>query len=252
MKIEPDKTTTALILTGGGYSLTIAPEAEAQKQKLLAKSSAVLAVANNDESADAQYHIRQLAQMRILVDKSRKEIKEPVLRIGKQIDAAAKAFLDEIEADEARLRLLVSDHALEQAKAVAEAEAEEIRLTEAARAAKASVEAARIAAESGKLRDLFAVKTAEAARAEALAARHDAAEATFQTRIAEGVRFTWDFEVLDRRILHEKTDGLTEVSVKRAAVLEWLKEIEEAGMNVEAWTSTCGLRAFKKPVVSSR
>ena len=78
-----------LILAGDGYQLTIAPEAEARKADILSASSSIQIVGDNDDSARAQFHTRQLAAMRIEVEKSRKLVKEPVNRIGKMIDAAA-------------------------------------------------------------------------------------------------------------------------------------------------------------------
>ena len=80
---------TPLILAGDGYQLTIADEAIQRKAEILSASSSIQIVGDNDDSARAQFHIRQLAAMRIEVEKSRKLVKEPVNRIGKMIDAAA-------------------------------------------------------------------------------------------------------------------------------------------------------------------
>ena len=60
---------TTLILAGEGYNLAIAPEAEARKAELLGIARAVQHVRDNDESAEAQYHSRSLAAMRIEVEK---------------------------------------------------------------------------------------------------------------------------------------------------------------------------------------
>jgi hypothetical protein len=102
-----------LILAGDGYQLTIADEAIVRKSELLANSASITAVADNDDSARAQFHTRQLAAMRIEVEKSRKLVKEPVNRIGKMIDAAAADFLGEITAEEGRIKQLVGHHAEE-------------------------------------------------------------------------------------------------------------------------------------------
>ena len=244
---------TALILSGEGYSLTITPQAEEQKRDLLVASAHVCSVTNNDESADAAYHMRSLAQMRILVDKSRKEIKEPVIRIGKLIDATAKNFLLEIEDEEARIRTLIGDHANEVAR-LAAIKAEEERIAfEAARVAREVAEAAQDAAEAtGKISDIVAAKQAEKERKNTLAARMEASNDLASTKVAQGVRFAWDFEVNDISELHARTQGLTEINVKRSAVLEHLKEIESLMGNVESWAETVGLRAFKKPIISTK
>jgi len=244
---------TALILSGEGYSLTITPQAEEQKRDLLVASAHVNSVTNNDESADAAYHMRSLAQMRILVDKSRKEIKEPVIRIGKLIDATAKNFLAEIEDEENRIRKLIADHANEVAR-LAAIKAEEERLTfEAARAAREAAEAAQDAAEAtGKISDIVAAKQADQERQDTLAARMEASNELASTKVAQGIRFAWDFEVRDIRELHARTQGLTEITVKRSAVLAHLKEIESLMGEVESWAETVGLHAFKKPVISTK
>jgi hypothetical protein len=234
--------TTAIILTGDGYQLTITPEAEIQKLNLLNATAEVVRVTSNDESADAMVQSRRLAAMRIAVEKCRKEIKEPVNRIGKLIDATAKSFLAEIEDEEARIKRLVGDHAEAVAVLQREREAAERAAFEYAHKAREA------AAETGSIADVIAAK-------QALSARLNASEALVEAKVAEGVRFAWDFEVVDADALHERTLGLTEVTVKRSAVLVWLKEWEEKGKDeteVMTFVKTCGLRAFKKPVVSSR
>ena len=89
-----------IILSGDGYSLSIDPMAHVRKQTMLSASAAIEKVTTNDESGDARVHLSRLAAIRIAVDKCRKEIKEPVLRVGKLIDQAAKDFLAEIEVEE--------------------------------------------------------------------------------------------------------------------------------------------------------
>jgi len=172
-----------LILAGDGYQLTIADEAIQRKAELLTNSAVITAVADNDDSARAQYHTRQLAAMRIEVEKSRKLVKEPVNRIGKMIDAAAAEFLVEITAEEGRIKQLVGRHAEEVLRIKAEKEAAERAAFEAARAA-------REAAEEG---GIAAVLAAKKAAAEKLEASNEVAA----TKVAEGVRFAWDFEVTD-------------------------------------------------------
>ena len=245
--------TDTLILSGEGYTLTICQEAETSKRDLLIASSNVCKVTNNDESADAAYIMRSLAQMRIMVDKGRKDVKEPVLRIGKLIDASAKTFLLEIEEEEARLRKLIGNHANEVARIAAIKAEEERKAFELARAAREAAAAAQDAAEaSGRIADVIAAKQAEQARQETLGARMDASSELAATKVADGVRFAWDFEVEDMEaVLHGLRDYV-EITVKRSLILAWFKEMEESGKSVEAIAECHGIRAFKKPVVSSR
>jgi len=245
--------TDTLILSGEGYTLTICQEAETSKRDLLVSSALVTTVTNNDESADAAHVMRSLAQMRIMVDKGRKDVKEPVLRIGKLIDASAKTFLLEIESEEARLRKLIGDHANEVARIAAIKAEEERKAFEIARAAREAAAAAQDAAEaSGKISDVIAAKQAEQARQETLGARMEASSELAATKVADGVRFAWDFEVADMEaVLHGLRDYV-EITVKRSLILAWFKEMEESGKSVEAIAECHGIRAFKKPVVSSR
>ena len=245
--------TDTLILSGEGYTLTICQEAETSKRDLLVASSNVCKVTNNDESADAAYIMRSLAQMRIMVDKGRKDVKEPVLRIGKLIDASAKTFLLEIEEEETRLRKLIGDHASEVARIAAIKAEEERKAFELARAAREAAAAAQDAAEaSGKISDVIAAKQAEQARQETLGARMDASSELAATKVADGVRFAWDFEVVDIERVHRIMNGMVELKIKRTAVLEFFKEVEADGNDVIVNAKNIGIRAFKKPVVSSR
>lgn len=241
-------TNTALILSGEGYALTIAPAAEAQKTELLAQATLITKVHDNDDSAKAQYASRSLAAMRIAVEKCRKEVKEPVNRIGKIIDQTAKDFVGAIEAEEKRITKLVGDHAAEVARLKAEREEEERRLMEEARQARQAEAAAAAQAEStGKISDIIAARQAEEARHAALAERLTASEAVAEAQIADGVRFAWDFEVTNIQALYFSHPELVELTPKRAQILAALKNIEPTGN-----TDIPGIRAFKKAVVSSR
>ena len=227
-----------LILAGDGYQLTIADEAIQRKAELLTNSASITAVADNDDSARAQYHTRQLAAMRIEVEKSRKLVKEPVNRIGKMIDKAAAEFLIEITAEEGRIKQLVGRHAEEVLRIKAEKEAAERAAFEAARAA-------REAAEEG---GIAAVLAAKRAAAEKLEASNEVAA----TKVAEGVRFAWDFEVTDIEAVYRAVPQLVSLEVKRSAVLAWLRSLEDDGRDVAAVANLAHIHAFKKPIVSSR
>ena len=228
-----------IILSGDGYSLTIDPNAHVRKQTMLSASSAVGKVTTNDESGDARVHLARLAAMRIEVDKCRKEIKEPVLRVGKLIDQAAKDFLAEIELEEGRIKGLIGDHANEVARLKAIAEAEERRAFEFARAAREAAE------ESGRIADVLAHKSAVAAK---LAASDEVAS----TKVAQGVRFAWDFDIENVHDVYKAEPMFVSLEVKRAAVLAWLKELAAADEDVVGRAALLGIFAFKKPVVSSK
>jgi hypothetical protein len=225
---------TPLILAGDGYQLTISSEAEARKAALIEKSSEVTTVTSNDESAKAQFHSRSLAAMRIEVEKSRKLVKEPVNRIGKMIDQAAANFLVQITAEECRIKQLVGAHAEEVLRIKAEKEAAERAAFDAARAAKEE-------AENGGIAAVLAAK-------KALADKLQSSNEVAATRLADGIRFAWDFEVVNIEAFYAAEPDLCEITLKRAAILTALKELESNGFDV----AMPGIRAFKKPIVSSR
>jgi hypothetical protein len=227
-----------LILAGEGYQLTIAPEANKRKVELLNKSASIIAVGDNDESAQAQFYIRRLAEMRIEIDKCRKTIKEPVIRIGKMIDQAAADFLIEITAEEGRIRQLVGRHAEEVLRIKAEKEAAERAAFEAARAA-------REAAEEGGIAAMLAAKRATADKMEA-------SNEVATTKVADGVRFAWDFEIDDLAAVYRVAPEFVNIDVKRSAVLAWFRELERSDVDVAAAAVLVNIHAFKIPVVSSR
>jgi len=228
-----------IILSGDGYSLTIDPMAHVRKQRMLSASATIEKVTTNDESGDARVHLARLSAMRIEVDKCRKEIKEPVLRVGKLIDQAAKDFLAEIEIEEGRIKGLIGDHATEVARLKAIAEAEELKAFEFARAAREAAE------ESGRIADVLA-------RRKAVAAKLAASDEVASTNIAQGVRFAWDFEVKDLDAVYRAAPEFITLEIKRNDVLRWLKEVESYSESVESVAAMHGIFAFKKTVVSSR
>jgi hypothetical protein len=227
-----------LILAGDGYQLTIADEAIQRKTDILSASSTIQIVGDNDESAVAQRHTRQLAAMRIEVEKSRKMVKEPVNRIGKMIDTAAAEFLIEINAEEGRIKRLIGNHAEEVLRIKAEAERVERAAFEAARAA-------REAAEEGGIAAVLAAK-------KAAAEKMDASAEVATTKVADGVRFAWDFEVDDITAVYRAAPEFITLEIKRSAVLEWFREMERADVDVAAAAVLANIRAFKKPIISSR
>lgn len=239
MKNNDTNEDTALILSGSGYNLEISPEAFLKRDEILKSAATVTEVTSNDTSADAAHHMRKLAQMRILVDKSRKEVKEPVIRIGKMIDSMAKEFLCDIDTEEARIKLLIGNHAEAMMKIKLEKEQQERLAFDAARLARLQAEA------DGSIES-------QESNVEALKAKLTASEEVAAAKIAQGVSFAWDFEVTDIHMLAELRSDLVKIEPRRAAIIEMFKFIEITGGQVETFVARIGLRAFKTPVVSTR
>jgi hypothetical protein len=139
MVAEP---TAILKLAGDGYTLSVTAETVAHKASLLAAAGAVTEVTDDNQVAVAQFQIRHLAAFRNTVEKSRLEVKRPIIDLGKKIDEAAQSFAGEIVLEETRIKKLVARHAEEVAAEKRRAEAEERRKFEEARKAKEDAERA--------------------------------------------------------------------------------------------------------------
>lgn len=259
-----------LILTGAGYGLEVSPEAETQKAELLASASAIVEVLDPAGSELARAEVKALAAMRNLVEKSRNQVKAPVLQVGKDIDAKAAEFVAEIKAEETRLTTLVGDYAAEverlrqkmlreieekrQAEAKALREAEEARLkaereAEAAKQAEEEAMWADSAEDQAKAKE--AARVAEEARAKAEAERSAIIEEKVVEIVpaaADGTKFVTDFEVEDLHALYIAHPSLCTLTIRTADVKAHLKMLEDRGQD----PSLPGLKVFRKPVVSTR
>lgn len=114
--------TTALAILGDGYQIQITPEAEKQKATIIQAARAVVAVTDADSCDIAQSRLRSLASVRTAVESSRKQVKAPVIDLGKRIDGIAADFVADVVAEEARLSGLVTEYAREQQRIKREAE----------------------------------------------------------------------------------------------------------------------------------
>lgn len=262
---------TILKLDGDGYTLSVTKETVAAKNDLIAAAAAVTQVTSTEESTLAQFQIRHLASFRNAVEKSRTEVKAPVIELGKKIDAAAKEFVEQIVAEEGRLKKLVGSHAEQVAAAKRAAEAEERRKFEEARRAREEAERAEAAALRAKeaaantvnITDAIAAKqkqrateaAAQRAEEDRQAAQRErmAASATVATTaVASGVKFEPDFEVIDAKAFLAARPDCCEITVKRRETLAWLKQQHAQGVDVGALGDAFGLRVTLKPVVSTR
>lgn len=123
--------TTPLLLQGDGYSIVITPDALKKKESLIQYASQITEVTDNDSANLAKSAMKDVNDMMIAVEKSRKEVKAPVLQVGDKIDTAAKEFVKELDAQKSRLNKLVTDHAAEQARLQREALERQRRAQEA-------------------------------------------------------------------------------------------------------------------------
>lgn len=267
--------TKTLILQGEGYALAIAPDAEKAKADLLAKTTGLSKVHDEDSSIIANDLLKRLSAQRNLVEKSRKQVKEPVLAVGKEIDAKAKEFLEEIQEEEARIKALQASYAekveAERRKAAAEAEKkrreEEKAAQEAEKAREAAAKAAeeaRIAQEQADWDDSPEGKAAAAkAQEEAAKAAAEAEKAAKEAKAAEeaivapiaapkGVKMELDYEILDINKLAAKQPMFVKIEPKRSMIMGYLKSLNPDDENLESTLAELGLKPVKKAVVTAR
>lgn len=112
---------TALAILGDGYTISITPAAVEQKRVILEAARRVVAVTDQDSCDIAQSRMKSLASVRTSVESSRKQVKAPVIDLGKKIDGIATDFVADVVAEESRLSGLVAEYAREQQRIAREA-----------------------------------------------------------------------------------------------------------------------------------
>ena len=259
------ESTEALILSGDGYELAVAPDIIEQKEQLLKYSAMVVEVHDSISSDVAGGQIKKLAAMRILVEKSRNEVKKPVLAVGKRIDDLAKDFQTALTEEENRLKRLQGDYAAaviaERNRVLRELEAArqaEVKRLAAEQAEAEKIEAARIAAEQKAWEadspedEAAADKAIEDAKAAELKRLEEAAKAqaavvvpTFVPEAVKGVKMICDFELLDIDRLYRVDASLVKMEPKRAEILAAIARLTVG----ETLPEIPGLRVFLKPQV---
>lgn len=181
--------TTAIAILGDGYQIAVTPEAEAQKQVILDAARKVVAVTDNDTCAIAQSRLRSLGSVRTAVESSRKQVKAPVLELGKRIDGIASEFVADVVAEETRLSGLVAEFAREQQRkqreAAEAAEKERLRIEREEHERKLAAMRAEQEAERQRMEAERAAHAAEMERLRASREKDAEAEAEARQREAE-------------------------------------------------------------------
>lgn len=231
-----------LTLSGDGYGLTVKTEAIALKESLLQSALTVQKIESEPEVAQARALVKQLAAFRTQLEKSRKAVKEPVLEVGRKIDAAAEKFGAEVLAEEKRIIALGQAYAAEQER-IRRQVAEKMR-REAEEAARKAAEEARILAQQAAAAEA-ALRKSQNAEAEAiqraevemkkrieaereaarlkLEAQAVAAAAVFDAPAVAGTKAEADYEITDINALRAAAPQFVELTVKRAVLLAFIK-----------------------------
>lgn len=226
----------------GSVEIAISPAAIAIRDEIVASAGWISKVTTQSHFASAVEALKRLRVMAKSVEASRVEIKGPVLEIGKKIDQTAKTFLAEVDVEITRLTGLMIQWEIEQRRIAAEAERQ--RQEEERR--KQAEEAARMAEirrqqEAAARAEMLANTEAERAAAEARRIAAEVAAAVQKAAVVERqanlpvvieppkvagtvVRELWTFEVTDLKAFAQAHPDFVEITVKRAIVLEKIRE----------------------------
>lgn len=208
----------ALTLTGLQHAqVDIQPAAFARRDAILVAARRVEAVGDAMEAEEAADALRALSGLCKEVEAIRKEIKAPVLELGKKIDAIASDFIGSVSTEKARLETALGTYqAAELRKADAARRAAQEEADRLAReAAKAQREAER--ATNGGEQDRTQQVAAEA-ETKAIEARVAAAEIAPVKPAGVAVRQPWKFEVTDINALFKARPDLCIIEPNNAAI----------------------------------
>jgi len=217
---------SSLILTPtmGDVQISVAAQVREERDLLLVEASLISSVEDRLDADDATQILRKLSDFARLIETQRKAAKEPVLELGRKIDALGKELAAKVDEEKGRIsRLVGAFEAEERRKAEDERrrlEAEQIRL--AAEAERKIREAAK-QAKTEEQRDRAVDRVIEEAHAKTAAIQQQIASA--QPRKAEGSKLTTVvlFEVTDIRALYAAHPELVVLEPNGTAIRSILK-----------------------------
>jgi pyruvate/2-oxoglutarate dehydrogenase complex dihydrolipoamide acyltransferase (E2) component len=261
-----------ITLTGfSSPSVAIDPSAWAARDSAISEARCVGKVCDPLTAELAVVALKSLKDLSRTVEKHRKDIKEPVLNLGRLIDSTAKDFCADLEKEETRITKLLNAYQSEIDRIAREQEEkrqadirrlqeeERKRQEEAARKereAKAAQEAAERAAreavnaeqrkaaiEQARLADEERRRLAAQAAQEAAIARQAEAKAMQPTQApqrAEGasVQRPWVFDLIDINALYKARPELVELNVKRSEILARIRAGEREIPGVKIYQET--------------
>lgn len=220
---------TALIVRDDAkLSVAFTEAAVAMRDEALAVAALVGKVTNAEEQESAVKAQSEMQRIRSLAEKARKACKEPVLEYGRTIDATAKSFITELDAEMLRVSKLVGDfQALEQMKlrAAEQARNEELQRIERDRAAALAKAASHEAADA--INEHFtnqasALPVKEPTRAEGQIVRQD-----------------WDISVTDIWTLARAHPSCVKIEPRISEIKELLKlGVKVQGVKAEVITKS--------------
>lgn len=175
------------------FAVTIVPATQQAKADAIVLAKSITTVSTTAEQQDAISASSLMKGLLHDVEKARVSVKEPVLDAGRKIDAAAKAFSSELDAEVKRVERMAADFQREEDRKAAAIRAEEERraqwqrATEEAERIREQQALAKIAAEAEAERRAALLKIQQAKDDEAREAAQKEADRLAEAR-AEEVR----------------------------------------------------------------
>lgn len=200
----------------------------------------VVDLASQQSAASALTAVKSLLTQ---VEASRKSVKEPVIKVGKEIDATAAAFGAELETQAKRLALLVGAYQ-EAERRKASAAAEEAARKERDRLWRLEEEERqRLARETSGhtgnlLEDLDAIR--QKAVEDVAAIRQDAANAAVAAPEGAQIRKNWKFEVTSIDALFKAHPELCTIAPNNAAIRAIIKH-RQSIPGLRIWSETAAV-----------
>lgn len=200
----------------GDAQIALLPEAERRRDALLAEAVSITQIQGSFDAQIATDALKGIKELLKSVESARKEIKQPVLDIGREIDNVAKCFGNELTGESNRLSRLIGAY-------------------QSAEREKAARERRRLEDEERRLRQEAARKQFEAeSEAKSQEAVEEAATAVAQVRSQRAelksaepqgaqLRTYWKYEVEDIEALYNARPELCNIEPDGTAIREFLK-----------------------------
>lgn len=221
-------------------SVFILPDAIEKRDNLIQQCKGITVVDDSFVNECAVEILRDVARMKADVEKTRKQLKQPVLDLGRAIDGAAKDFLTSLGDAERGVKKLVDSYAAEQRRI--QFEAERKRREEEERIAKEKAEAARKLEEAKTAEEQQAAKAVVEEKVKEQADLKLSPVKTEEKSEGMSVRVSKDFEIQDIEALWKARPDLVHMMPKRSAILEAIKTVD----------SIPGIKIFEKTSTSIR
>jgi len=212
---------TALIVrTDGGLSVIASPDIHEAKELALNSAAVIVRVTNAEEQTEAVAAQAGLREVIKAVEKSRVEVKGPILDFGRKIDYAAAELVAEVKEEELRIAKLNGDfQTLMQAKARAEEEKRQAELRAIEEERRRKEREAILAAEAENRRLLEEQRKAQREAAEATTA---AARALAEQRRIEAERAQEEAAAKS----HDELDAIAARANQQAQMVQEQPKIE--------------------------